>query len=76
MDSEKRKRFKKVAENRVVKILDGLRLLGNCANKNNYEYTKEDVEFMFDEIRKSLRSSQNKFESEIQPTEQIKFKFK
>jgi hypothetical protein len=76
MKSEKRKRFEKVAENRVDKILEGLRLLGNCSNKNNYEFTKEDVDFMFDEIRKALRVAQSKFESEININEQKKFKFK
>ena len=76
MNSEKRKRFEKVAENRVDRILDGLRLLGNCSNKNNYEFTKDDVEFMFDEIRKALKVAQSKFESEININEYKKFKFK
>ena len=76
MKSEKRKRFEKVAENRVDKILEGLRLLGNCSNKNNYEFTKDDVDFMFDEIKKALRVTQSKFESEISSSEQKKFKFK
>ncbi len=76
MNSEKRKRFEKVAENRVDRILDGLRLLGNCSNKNNYEFTKDDVEFMFDEIRKALKAAQSKFESEININEYKKFKFK
>ena len=76
MKSEKRKRFEKVAENRVDKILEGLRLLGNCSNKNNYEFTKDDVDFMFDEIKKALRVVQSKFESEIGSSEQKKFKFK
>lgn len=76
MNSEKRKRFEKVAENRVDKILDGLRLLGNCSNKNNYEFTKEDVDFMFDEIRKALKVAQSKFESEINRNEKKKFTLK
>ena len=76
MSSEKRKRFEKVAANRVDKILEGLRLLGNCSNKNNYEFTKDDVDFMFDEIKKALRVAQSKFESEISSSEQKKIKFK
>ena len=76
MKSEKRKRFEKVGENRVDKILEGLRLLGNCSNKNNYEFTKEDVDFMFDEIKKAIRVAQSKFESEIINNEQKRFKFK
>ena len=76
MKSEKRKRFEKVGENRVDKILEGLRLLGNCSNKNNYEFTKEDVDYMFDEIKKAIRVAQSKFESEIINNEQKRFKFK
>ncbi|WP_194775021.1 hypothetical protein [Pararhodonellum marinum] len=76
MKSDKRKRFEKVAENRVEKILDGLRLLGNCSNKNNYEFTKEDVDYMFDEIRRAMKDSQAKFENEFNKYDQRKFKFK
>ena len=76
MISERRKRFEKVAENRVDKILECLRLLGNCSNKNNYEFTKQDVDFMFDEIRRALKEAQSRFEKEIKSNEQKKFKFK
>ena len=48
--SQKRQRFEKVASNRVQKILNLLSLLQNCSNKNNYEYTEDDVEHMFTEI--------------------------
>jgi hypothetical protein len=76
MISVRRKRFEKVAENRVDKILEGLRLLGNCSNKNNYEFSKEDVDLMFDEIKKGLREAQMKFESEINRNDIKKFTFK
>ena len=76
MKSQKRNRFEKVAENRVNKILEGLRLIGNCSNKNNYEFTKVDVDLIFEEIRKALREAQSKFDSEINRNEQKKFKFK
>ena len=76
MISERRKRFEKVAENRVDKILECLRLLGNCSNKNNYEFTKQDVDFMFEEIRRALKEAQSRFEKEIKSNEQKKFKFK
>ena len=51
--SLKRQRFEKVASNRVQKILDFLNLLQNCSNRNNYEYTEDDVEHMFSEIQKA-----------------------
>ena len=33
----KRDRFKRVAVTRTNKIITLIRLLGNCANKNNYD---------------------------------------
>lgn len=53
--STKRERFEKVASNRVENVLKNLRLLKNCANKNNYEYTQEDVDKMINEITKALK---------------------
>ena len=55
-ESSKRKRFTKVATNRVQKIINYLDLLQNCSNRNNYEYDEEDVNHMFDEINKAIRN--------------------
>ena len=49
-EKEKMDRFKRVAENRTNKIIDQIRLLGNCANKSNYEYSDEDVKKIFSAI--------------------------
>ena len=35
----KKERFDRISEARKIKILDGIRLLENCSNKSNYEYT-------------------------------------
>lgn len=55
--SEKRQRFEKVATGRVQKIVNTLSLLANCANRSNYEYNEQDVEFMYNEISKALKES-------------------
>ena len=39
----KREKFVRLAEARSNKIIDMIQLLGNCANKSTYEYTKDDV---------------------------------
>ncbi len=70
----KRARFEKVATKRVEKILYYLDLLGNCSNKNNYEYTEEDVEKMFREIRKAFANAKKRFEIELDKKNR-KFKF-
>ncbi|MBR6504438.1 MAG: hypothetical protein IKT41_01740 [Clostridia bacterium] len=57
----KRERFKRIAENRTNKIINMIDLLGNCSNKNNYEYTDEDIKNIFNAIESSLKMSKMKF---------------
>lgn len=60
---EKKKRFVRIAENRTNKILEQLRLLGNCSNKNNYFYTEEDIKKIFYVIESELKNVKIKFNS-------------
>lgn len=64
-ESAKRARFTKVASARVTKIINYLNLLKNCANKNNYEYDKDDVDFMFSELQRALRDAKGTFMNEM-----------
>lgn len=57
----KRECFVRLAEARTNKILDMLRLLGNCSSKNNYEYTEEDVRQIFGAIEKEVKNTKNRF---------------
>lgn len=57
----KRERFAKIAVNRTNKILDMLRLLGNCANTSSYSYTDEDVKKIFSAIEAEVRAQKQKF---------------
>ena len=57
----KRERFKRIVENRTNKIISMIDLLGNCSNKNNYEYTDEDIKNIFNAIENSLKISKMKF---------------
>ena len=45
-EQEKKERFKRIAENRTNKIIDLIRLLGNCSNTSNYSYTDEEVDYL------------------------------
>ena len=74
--SEKRLRFEKVASNRVQKIIDYLNLLKNCSNRNNYEYTEDDVEHMFTEIQKAFKESRNSYNIELSKNNKSGFSFK
>ncbi len=60
---EKKERFKRVAEGRTNKIIDQIRLLGNCSNRSNYEYSDEDVKKIFSAIEQELRDAKAKYQS-------------
>lgn len=57
----KRDRFVRLAEARTNKILEMMRLLGNCSSKANYEYTDEDIKKIFGALEKELKATKNRF---------------
>ena len=57
----KSERFKRIAEARTNRVLEHLRLLSNCANKNNYSYTDNDIKKIFSAIDAELKTCKNKF---------------
>lgn len=57
----KREKFVRLAEARTNKIIDLIRLLGNCSNKSNYDYTEEDVQKILSAIEKELKTIKIKF---------------
>lgn len=57
----KRQRFDRISASRKSKIVDILRLLENCANKSNYEYTGGDIEELFSAIEEAVASAKSKF---------------
>lgn len=62
MESEtKRERFVRLAEARTNKILEMMKLLGNCSSKANYEYTEDDVKEIFGALERELKNTKNKF---------------
>jgi len=75
MNINKRARFEKVASTRVQKVINLLNLLGNCSNKNNYEFFEKDVELMFSEINRALKDSRNRYDFALNKKENKGFKF-
>ena len=66
----KRERFIRLAEARTNKILDMMRLFGNCSSTTNYEYTDEDVKKIFNAIEKELKITKAKFMEQEGPREE------
>ncbi|MBQ7031385.1 MAG: hypothetical protein IJN13_03320 [Bacilli bacterium] len=57
----KREKFIRLAENRTNKVLKEIDLIGNLANRSNYEYTLEDTEKIIRALKKSVTDLENKF---------------
>lgn len=70
----KNDKFVRIAEARTNKIIDMIRLLGNCSNKATYDYSKDDVRKIFTAIDNELKAAKAKFDSSSEDS--IKFKLK
>lgn len=62
IEESKSQKFKRVAGNRTNKILDLIRILGNCSNTSIYEYTQEDVNKIFNAIETELKVAKQKYQ--------------
>jgi|TARA_A100001518_G_C1155702_1_gene12505 hypothetical protein len=72
MSKAKRKRFVKVAELRVNRVLGYFRLIGNLSNKNNYSYTDDDVLKIRTALQFKLDETMERLEGRVQKTETFK----
>ena len=70
----KRERFVRLAEARTNRILDDLRLLGNCSSKSNYQYTDDDVRKIFNAIEKEVKQAKARFQGGDSKEERFRLK--
>jgi len=57
----KREKFLRLASQRTKEVLSRLRILGNCANRQIYEYTENDIKKIFSAIEEQLKNVKAKF---------------
>jgi len=57
----KREKFLRLATLRTQEVLSRLRILGNCANRQVYEYNEADLDKIFSAIDKQLKDVKAKF---------------
>lgn len=70
---QKREKFVELAEKRVTRTINDMRLVGNLSNKNNYSYTNSDVKKIISTLEQEVRNLRTKFlESDTRNT--IEFK--
>ncbi|MFC1900444.1 hypothetical protein ACFLYN_02510 [Chloroflexota bacterium] len=57
----KKERFHRVATRRTNEVLKKLAILGNCANRSAYEYTEDEVNKIFSEIEREVKTTRMRF---------------
>ena len=57
----KEERFKRLATHRTNEVLYRLKVLGNCSNRQLYDYDERDIEKIFTEIDKKIKETKAKF---------------
>lgn len=66
-------RFRRLAQKRVVRTIKDIRLISNLSNRNNYEYSGEEIEKIFRTLDKELKLARSKFESKQRDSDNIDF---
>lgn len=56
-----RERFIRLATLRTNEVLKRLKVLGNCSNRQVYEYSKKDIEKIFSSIDRKVKEIKTKF---------------
>ena len=57
----KREKFIELAESRVTKTINHLKLIGNLSNRSHYEYYKNDINKIFKRLKTELKNAEEKF---------------
>jgi len=68
LNESKRDAFRRLATQRTNAVLERIRILGRCANRQSYEYDSEDVNKIFRTIEAELRDVKTKFKDSKQAT--------
>ncbi|MGE4046171.1 MAG: hypothetical protein AB7F35_15050 [Acetobacteraceae bacterium] len=58
---DKRAKFVELAENRTNRAIKDVRLIGNLANRNAYEYSAEDVKKIFRALQREVDAAKARF---------------
>jgi hypothetical protein len=64
MAENDRDKFVRLANKRVNKAVNAIRLIGNLSNRSNYSFTEQDIEKIFRVLHAELKASKQRFESE------------
>ena len=60
-------KFRRLAESRVNKALNDIRLIGNLSNRNNYDYSTEEIDKIFRAIESEVKQARARFIDGVRP---------
>ena len=69
--SRNREKFVELAEKRVQKAINSIKLIGNLANKTDYSYSTEDTNKIFKALKGELELVRKKFETTSTEDEKV-----
>jgi len=55
--------FLRLANARVNRAIEGIRLVGNLSNRSNYAYTEEDLDAIFAALNGAVRTCRKRFDA-------------
>jgi uncharacterized small protein (DUF1192 family) len=59
--SEKRDNFIRLAEGRVTRAIESIRVIGNLSNRSNYEYSEEEVKKIISVLQSEINDLKSQF---------------
>ncbi|WP_339490289.1 hypothetical protein [Pseudomonas sp. EL_65y_Pfl2_R95] len=62
---DKREKFVKLAEQRVNRAMNHMRLIGNLSNRNAYSFNDDDVKKIFKVLQKELDQAKSRFSDAV-----------
>ena len=72
MNKAKNDKFIRLAENRVNKVIEGLRLISNLSNRSNYSYSSQEVNKIFEAIDTDVKVMKIKFRENLKKDKRFK----
>ena len=72
MGRDRRDKFVELAEKRTNRAINDIRLLGNLANRNNYEYSDSDSKAIIRALDDELKLLKAKFEQSSRGEKEFK----
>jgi hypothetical protein len=63
-NEQKAERFKRLAEKRVRKVLDDIRIVSNLSNRGLYDYTPEQLRKIFGAMKDAITKAEARFRGE------------